>query len=261
MQDEPIIDVCNLSFEIENNTILSDVSFSIRKGEYVSILGPNGAGKSTLLKCLNRIVPLSRGTIRISGKNLQDFPQKVLAQTLGYVPQFREMAYPFTVHEFLLISRHPYLSPFRPPAPSDHAAVKKALELTGMSNFNKRRICTLSGGECQKIFIAAALTQETPVLLLDEPTAFLDPKYQSEINRLLKSLKNDCGTTVIAVSHDINSAVLGSDKILALKQGHIVFWGDAHDVMNPEILERIFDTAFTFVNHPVAGISIVVPEH
>jgi len=261
MSDREIIEMAGVSCSIGAKAVLRDISFSVREGEYLSILGPNGAGKTTLLKCLDRIASAWEGAIRLFGKPLHDYSRKELARLISYVPQSRDPLFPFTVREFLFMSRYPYLSPFAPPAKADHDAVDKALQLTSMTSFSERRVSTLSGGECQKVFIAAAVAQETPILLLDEPITFLDPRYQCEIIRLLKQLNRDASTTVIAVSHDINSAVLSSDRILALKEGRIVFWGDVQEVMDPRTLEGIFDTTFTFAEHPVAGIPVVVPEH
>jgi len=130
-----------------------------------------------------------------------------------------------------------------------------------MTAFAGRRLSTLSGGECQKVHIAAALAQRAPIVLLDEPISFLDPRYQYEVNRLLKQLNRDSQLTIVTVSHDINSAVLNSDRVLALKRGKVVYWGDGEDVMHPQTLQSIFDTEFTFAQHPVAGTPVVVPEH
>ena len=256
-----VIDVSGLTFETAGTTILHNVSFSVLEGEYLSILGPNGAGKTTLLKCINRILEATSGIVRIAGKPLEDYSQRQLARVLGYVPQFREGALPYRVREFLLMSRFPYMNPFSPPSRHDHRAVDKALETTHLADMAERDMATLSGGEIQKVLIAAALTQETPVLLLDEPITFLDPRYQTEINRLLRTLNTAYDVTVIAVSHDINSAVLSSDRILALKTGEVVFHGGVDEVTNADTLRLIFDTSFTFARHPVAGVPVVVPEH
>lgn len=258
---QPIVTVSQLHCSLGGNPVLEDVSFHANPGDYVSVIGPNGAGKTTLLRCLNRIIADWKGDIRIAGRSVREYRQKELARQVGYVPQQHEALYPFTVREFVLMSRYPFIGPFSPPRADDRDAVEEALEITGMSAFAERRLTTLSGGERQKVFIASALAQDTDILLLDEPITFLDPRYQYEINRLLKTLNREHGTTVIAVSHDINSAVMASERILALKEGKVVYWGSEEDLMNAGTLRDIFDTAFVFATHPVTGGPVVVPEH
>ena len=261
MDADTIISAAHVHYDIDGAPILRDVSFAVQEGEYLSILGPNGAGKTTLLKCLNGIVRNWQGEIRVGGDDVKKLQQREIARKLGYVPQLRDSPAAFTVRDFMLMSRYAYCGPFNPPSKTDYAVVSESLELTDMTAFAERRLSTLSGGECQKVYIAAALAQQAPVVLLDEPISFLDPRYQYEINRLLKQLNRDTRLTIVAVSHDINSAVLNSDRILALKQGRIVFWGSVREVMEPGTLQSIFDTEFTFAQHPVAGIPVVVPEH
>lgn len=207
MSGQPALHVTDLHYAVGATRILHGISFSVRAGQYTAIIGPNGAGKTTLLKCINRIAAHWRGSIELYGQSLHHFSQKQLAKTLSYVPQLQETTFAFTVREFLLMSRFPYLSPFTPASRQDHQAVDSALDTTGMTDFSARTLGTLSSGERQKVYIAAALAQDTPVLLLDEPVTFLDPRYQAQVNRLLQHLHQECGRTVITVSHDINGAL------------------------------------------------------
>ena len=158
-----MIEVSRFSFSIGRKEILKDVSFAVQEGEYLSITGPNGAGKSTLLKRLVRIHHGGDGAIRLAGKPLDDYSQKTLAQQISYVPQADGRVAPFTVHEFVMMGRYPYLSPFSPAGTDDEKAVRQALAMTETSSFAQRSLHTLSGGERQKVFIAAALAQETSV--------------------------------------------------------------------------------------------------
>ncbi len=255
-----IIDLEAYRFRIGGKEILRDISFAVRKGEYVSIVGPNGAGKTTLLKCISRIHKGGHGKIAVAGRNIDRYSQRDLALEISYVPQAEGRNAPFTVYEIVMMGRYPYLSPFSPPGAPDIAAVREALSVTGTSQFSDRLLGTLSGGERQKVYIAAALAQEASVLLLDEPTTFLDPKHEADIYRLLAEINRGRGVTIISVTHDINSAVLTSRKILALKKGSVAFWGPAEDFMDEEILGKIYDKPFSLMKHPQNDRTIIIPE-
>jgi iron complex transport system ATP-binding protein len=258
--DSPILEIASYHFEMSGREILRDISFSVREGEYVSIVGPNGAGKTTLLKCVSRIHKGGRGRIAVAGKNLDAYSQRDLALEVSYVPQAEGRHAPFTVDEFVLMGRYPYLSPFSAPSPADIAAVREALEVTGTAVFADRFLGTLSGGERQKVYIAAALAQQSRILLLDEPTTFLDPRHESDIYRLLASVNRERGVTIVSVTHNINSAVLTSRTILALKSGAVAYCGPAEEFMNGNILEGIYDKPFERMNHPRYGRTIIAPE-
>lgn len=254
-----IIEIESFSFSIRQKTILDDLSLAIREGEYVSIVGPNGAGKTTLIKCLNRIFKNGKGQIKIAGKDLTKYCQKDLAKMTSYVPQANGHHFSFTVREFVLMGRYPYISPFSSVSEKDEAAVEKALGITGTRPWADRLITTLSGGERQKVLIAAALAQEARILLLDEPITFLDPGYQDDIYAILKRVNLDQGVTIVSATHDINSAVLHSQKIVALKQGSLFFNGLPEDIMNSEMLFKLYGKHFSFVAHPETGIPIILP--
>jgi iron complex transport system ATP-binding protein len=258
--ENTVIEITRFSFSISSKAILKDISLNVKEGEYISIVGPNGAGKTTLLKCLDRIHKGGSGDIRIDGKPLDKYSQKELARKLSYVPQADGRISPFTVYEFVMMGRYPHLSPFSSPDKEDKDAVHDALTITGISEFAERFLRTLSGGERQKVFIAAALAQGAKVLLLDEPTTFLDPKHQTDVHRLLERANRERGFTVVSVTHDINSAVLTSRRILALKNGVVVFCGFVDKFMNNEILQKIYEKSFLFMKHPQTGKTIVAPE-
>lgn len=254
----PLLKVDRLGFVRDGRAILRDVSFSVARGEYVAIVGPNGAGKTTLLKCLDRIQEATGGVVLL-GRPLNEYRQRELARRIGYVPQADGRLLPFTVEEFVTLGRYPYLSPFSPVSREDRQAVRDALEQTGMAAFAARRIDTLSGGERQKAMIAAALAQGANLLLLDEPTTFLDYRHQAEIRDVLRRAHRERGTTVIAVTHDVNAAALESDRVLALRAGEVVFDGPPGDLMQPERLQAIYGTPLVLVAHPQAGLPMIVP--
>ena len=256
---DAVIEIHHFSFGLEKKEILRDVSFRVHQGEYLSIVGPNGAGKTTLLKCLDRIYTGGTGEIRVFGRPLESYRQKDLARRISYVPQADGRVFPFTVAQFVLMGRYPYLSPFSSITKEDRQAVAEALERTGTREFADRLLNTLSGGERQKAYIAAALAQGADVLLLDEPTTFLDYRHQAEVRDLLARV-NASGVTIVTVTHDVNRAVLESHRIVALRGGSVVFCGRPVDVMHPEVLRQIYDTPFLLVNHPHADLPVIVPR-
>lgn len=254
------IRVEGLSFRIDPRLILEQISFAIPMGEFVSVIGPNGAGKTTLIKCLHRILRATGGSIEILGKPLGRYSQRELAKVMSYVPQGDGRFFPFSVFEFVLMGRYPHLSPFSTITPEDKRAAERALEMTDTTAFRDRAIQTLSGGERQKVFIAAALAQGARILLLDEPTTFLDYRHQAEVMDLLRNLNRDEGLTLVAVTHDVNSGTLAGDRVLALKEGRLVFDGPPGDLLAGNALAAIYDTEFRFVQDPEGDAPIVLPR-
>jgi iron complex transport system ATP-binding protein len=257
---QPVIEIVNLSLIINSKSILNSVSLQIFDGDYLSIIGPNGAGKTSLLKCLMRINSSYEGQIRFQGQSLEKISQKKLAKQISYVPQANGRVFPFSVEEFVMMGRYPHLNPFSSFSAADRDAVHHSLAITGIEPFADRLMNTLSGGERQIVFIAAALAQGAKIMLLDEPTTFLDPKHEAEIYAILKRLNQELGMTIVSVTHNINSAVLQSDKIVILKQGRVMYAGKAQDIIQSEILKQAYDKSFTFMIHPVTGQTIIAPE-
>ncbi len=249
----------NLAYAYDRVRVLADVSFAVREGEYLSVIGPNGAGKSTLLKCLNRVLTGWSGEVSVLGTPSEQLSQRKLATMLGYVPQPGGRTMPFTVTEFVLMGRYPYLSPFTLVSREDRTAVREALSQVGVEHLAHRQIDSLSGGEQQMAYIAAALVQGARVLLLDEPTAFLDYRHQVDSSRLLRRLNRDQGVTILAVTHDINHAVAFSDRILAIKDGRISFNGTPEALVADSRLEAIYDTPFRRYIAPSVETPVLMP--
>jgi iron complex transport system ATP-binding protein len=254
------IEIEGLEFRIDNFQILTGVSFSVDCGEALAIVGPNGAGKSTLLKCLNGILSPKKGSVRILGRPIEGFRQSELAMSVAYVPQAVGNLLPFTVFEFVLLGRYPYLSPFSSVNKEDEAAASDALSMTETDHLENRLMSTLSGGEFQKVLIAASLAQSAEILLLDEPTTFLDPKHQTEIIRILKRTNQEKGTTMIVVTHDLNSAVILGNRILAMKEGRAIFQGMTDEIMSEEVLRMVYGQDFDFLPHPKLNRVLAVPR-
>ena len=252
----------SFSFAADSHNILENITFSINKGEYLSVIGPNGAGKSTLLKCLMRVCPQgrARGDIRVKDRPLAAYDQRSLATVMAYVPQAGGWVPPFTVEELLRLSRYPYVATFGVLRKTDIAAVQRALRLTGMEALATRRMPTLSGGERQKAFLAAALAQETEVLLLDEPASFLDPKHTVALHRLIRGLKEEHGMTIMTVTHDLNHALGMGGKVLVLREGRQLFFGPAEDLQGVGVLEEAFGHSFLYVRHPKTEKPVLLAE-
>ncbi len=260
-ENEPALLVEGLSFSVGGVPILRDISVRIGAGERWSIVGPNGAGKSTLLQCLMRIHTRWTGAVHLAGRPLAAYSQRALARRVAYVPQpGGEQRLPFTVRDFVAMGRYPYAGAFGTAHASDQAAIDGALERTGTTPLAARIIDSLSGGERQKVFIAAALAQGADILLLDEPTAFLDYRHQAEVATLLHALNEDCGATVVSVTHDVNAARLSGGRVLALRAGAVAWQGGAAGLMDATRLEAIFGASFRFLEDPATGVRLVAPQ-
>ncbi len=236
------------------------MSFHVKRGEYVTIVGPNGAGKTTLLKCFDRLIVGGDGELTICGIRREKYHQRDLARLIAYVPQADGRLIPFTVEQFLLMCRYPYLSPFAPVSKEDRRTVREAMDRTETAQFAGRILTTLSGGERQKVYLAAALAQGASIWLLDEPTTFLDYGRQAEILSLLSVANRRFGVTIVSVTHDLNHAVLETDRVIAIKEGRVEFNGTPAEIMQPAVLQRIYGTSLLLVDHPQAGVPMIVPR-
>ncbi|MEO0508772.1 MAG: ABC transporter ATP-binding protein [Verrucomicrobiota bacterium] len=254
------IQVEGLRLQMSGETILENVSFEVGKGEFFSIIGPNGAGKTSLIKCLGRIHNHWTGRVYINGQDLQAFSQRDLARFLSYVPQAEGRTLPFSVFEFVLMGRYPHLSPFSTISIKDREVVTSILDLAGLTEFSDRRMDTLSGGERQMVFIAAALAQGAETLLLDEPTAFLDYRHQVQVSELLRRLNKENKITVISISHDINAACAQSTRVMAMKDGTCLFVETPENTMNSDRLQGLYDTSFLIADHPAGMGRIALME-
>jgi iron complex transport system ATP-binding protein len=252
----------DFTFTLDGRPILNRIEFTMPEGRYRSVIGPNGAGKSTLLKCLLRLHERgrARGEIFLKGRSLSEYGQKKLARTLAYVPQAGGWIPPFTVDELLRLSRYPYLPLTGGFSRADLLAVRKALELTELTDLADRPLRALSGGERQRAFLAAALAQETPVLLLDEPASFLDPKHAAGLNALLKKLHQEQGLSLITVTHDLNHPLDAGGLALVLREGRQIFFGPAGELLQNGVLERAYQHQFTYFAHPRSGRPTILTD-
>jgi iron complex transport system ATP-binding protein len=255
------LDIRSLSFSAGGASILRNISARIGAGETWSIIGANGAGKSTLLKCLMRIHTGWTGEVRLFDRRLACYSQRELARRMAYVPQpGGDQRFPYTVYEFVRMGRYAYSGPFGSAHLGDRKAIAHAMARAGIETFAGRTLDTLSGGERQKVFIAAALAQGGDVLLLDEPTAFLDYRHQAEVARILHTINRETSATILRVTHDVNAAILTGGYALALREGEVAWCGRADELMCEERLNAIFDATFRFLDDPVTGLRLVAPQ-
>jgi len=255
-----IIEARQLCYQVDGRRILDDISFSMEEGEYLAVVGPNGAGKTTLVRCLGRILRDWAGDILLSGKSLLRYRQRQLGRLVSYVPQATYRVLPFNVEEFVMMGRYPYLDAFGIPAAPDRSAVTSALELTETHHLRHRALMTLSGGERQMVFIAAAIAQAPRLLLLDEPATFLDYRHQAQVNRILRQINGSSGTAIMTVHHDVNHAIDCAHRILALKDGKLFYLGDTPGFLEPGRPEQLYDMGFLRSPAGPGGRTRLLPE-
>ncbi len=256
-----LLEVCDLTWSYDpRRPVLCGIGFRVQAGERVALIGPNGAGKTTLIKCLNGLLRISEGVVMLAGRSLREYGPRELARTAAYVPQPMSAGLPFKVRDFVAMGRYPYGGVWRGTSPEDQEAVEWALRLTGTVEFAERRHDTLSGGERQKVMLAAALAQRTPLLLLDEPSAFLDPGHQHEIDGILQTVSRRLGVTLITATHDLNRAALTSDRVLGLRDGRLLCDATPLEALAPEMLRRLYDSEFARVLHPEVGLPMILPR-
>lgn len=245
-----ILNVSNASCIINGKAILEDISFTLDTGDLVSVVGPNGAGKSTLIKLIDRLTPLTGGSISIFGRDLANYSRRDLAKIISYVPPQGSMNADFTVKNFVMTGRYPHFKAFKGVSTCDIEKVNRAMELTSIQRIKDVPMEKLGGGEYQRVIIAAALAQGTQIMLLDEPVAFLDPKSSDDIHELLIKLNRQEGISIIMVTNDINYALLIGSKLLGLKGGRLLFFDDGATLAESKGFNYLFDKGFSYVNHP-----------
>lgn len=236
--------------------VLRDCDLVLEAGEIVAVVGPNGAGKSTLVRVLAGLLRPSRGEVRVAGLRLADLSRAEIARRVAVVPQAQETLFPFSVREIVTLGRTARLDLLGRLAADDRAAVDRALALLDLGALADRRIDAVSGGERQRAVLAMALAQETPVLLLDEPTVHLDPGHQLATLGLLRRLARDRGTTVLAVVHDLNLAAL-ADRVVVLEAGGVRGVGAPAGVLTGELVTAVFGPGWRVTLD--GGIPLVAP--
>ncbi|MGW0038684.1 ABC transporter ATP-binding protein [Gordonia sp. NPDC003376] len=243
----------------DERIIIDGLDVDVPDAAVTTIIGPNGCGKSTLLRCLARLLPPKSGTVLLDGVDITTLRPKSVAQTLGILPQNPVAPEGLTVRDLVGRGRHPYQKWYRQASSEDEQAVDEALELTATADLADRTLDALSGGQRQRVWIALALAQGTDLLLLDEPTTYLDLTHSLEVLDLVHSLKVEHGKTIVMVLHDLNLAVRYSDSLFVMRDGRLVEQGSPESVMSVELLEQAFGLRAEIITDPVFGGPMIVP--
>jgi len=242
---EPVLAARGLVRDEGRRTVLGPLDLEIAERECLAVVGPNGAGKTTLLRCLSGLRAATRGALFHRGRPYSALSRRELARRIAYVPQVRPAEVPLTVREVVLLGRFPYLARLQlAPSALDHRAVENALAAVGIEALAERPLDELSGGERQMAWIAAALAQESEVLILDEPTTHLDPRHQRDVAGLLLRLHRESGATIVLATHDLELAGLLGDRVLALSAGRAFALGAPGEVLAAGPLAVLFDAPF-----------------
>jgi iron complex transport system ATP-binding protein len=243
----------------QTQQVLDHVSFDVDRGAILGLLGPNGSGKTTLVRILAGMLRPDAGRVTLDGASVAEMPRRDLARRVALVPQETHTTFDFSVIDMVLMGRYPHLGPFELERPADLEIARDALRATGTEALESRPFATLSGGEKQRVTIAAALAQASDILLLDEPTTALDVGFQFEITALLKGLNASHGTTMVVSTHDLNFAAALCDRIVLIKSGSVLAVGATADTLNAANIRRLYDVDADVRFHERAGHVTVVP--
>lgn len=239
--------------------VLHDVSFSVGQGEFFIVIGPNGSGKTTLVKALSKAARFQAGEIQILGRPLQHYSTRSLARCVAVVPQAVPADIPFTVAEVVLMGRSPHLPWLGFERRMDREIAHQAIRFTDLEHLACRRLDQLSAGERQRVLIARAICQQPRLMILDEPTSALDLAHQTQVMDLMERLREDEGTTIVMVSHDLNLAALYADRLLLLKAGRVVSLGTPGQVLTFETLELTYGCVLLVDENPLKPVPRVTP--
>jgi ABC-type cobalamin/Fe3+-siderophores transport system ATPase subunit len=255
----PLLSTEALTVGYEQRIISENLNVRIPDGSFTVIVGPNACGKSTLLRALARLVRPRSGQVLLDGKSVASLPAKELARRLGLLPQSSIAPDGITVADLVARGRYPHQKLLRQWSAQDEAAVADAMQATGITPLSGRLVDELSGGQRQRVWVAMVLAQQTPLLLLDEPTTFLDIAHQIELLELCRDLNRDKGHTLVAVLHDLNHASRYANNIIAMKDGAVVAEGAPSDVITEALVEDVFGLPCRIIEDPVSGTPLVVP--
>jgi iron complex transport system ATP-binding protein len=245
----PAVQIRNLVFAYNQRLVLDHLSLFVEKGDMVGILGPNGSGKTTLLKLLSAVLA-GKGEVKVNGKAIQSYGRRELSRLFAVVPQESQINFPYTVAEIVLMGRASHHTALTFEGERDLEAARKSMELTDTLCLSNRYLHELSGGEKQRVIIARALAQEPEILLLDEPSAFLDLRHQVQILELIRQLNREHGLTIIAALHDLNLAALFFPRLVMLCGGKIYRDGTPNEVLTEETIEEVYGIRVRIQIHP-----------
>ena len=257
--EHPVAQAENLGVSYQEQSIFSGVTFSVAAGEFFLIIGPNGSGKTSLLKTIAGLLPPATGGMKVFGRAPLTQPRRQFARRVAVVPQQAPTDFPFRVAETVLMGRSPHLGLWELEKAADRQLAAEIMEFTEISHLAHRRLDQLSGGERQRVFIARALCQQPSLLLLDEPTAALDPAHQIRILDLMERLRRQHQVTIIMVSHDLNLAAMYGDRLLLLGDGGMAGLGSPHEVLTYHRLEKTYGCLMLVDENPLGRVPRVIP--
>ncbi|SDC20377.1 iron complex transport system ATP-binding protein [Geodermatophilus telluris] len=249
----------SVSLAYDDRVVVRDLDLSLTDGSFTAIVGPNGCGKSTLLRALGRLLRPQAGQVLLDGRSIARTPTREVARVLGLLPQTPLAPAGLTVADLVARGRHPHQSWLRQWSREDEAAVAEAMAWTDLGGLADRPVDELSGGQRQRAWISMALAQGTDLLLLDEPTTYLDLSHQIDVLELVTRLHAERGRTVVVVLHDLNLAARYAQRLVAMRDGVLVASGTPHEVLTERLLADVFDLEARVVPDPVAGTPMVVP--
>lgn len=255
------VSVCakNLSYKYDGVPVLNNLSFAVNNGEFFIVIGPNGSGKTTLMKIIAGLVKPRIGKLEIKGQPIKKYKRKILARKIAFVPQQVPTDFPFVVEDVVLFGRSPHLGTFGLASCEDLSHSQQAMKFTEISHLARRRLNQLSGGECQRVFIARAICQNPDIIVLDEPTASLDIAHQLRIMDMMEKMKQEKNITVIMVSHDVNLAAMYADTLMLINQGELVKVGPPGGVLTYETLEAVYGCPLLVDENPLDKLPRVTP--
>ena len=259
VKNEYSIMVNNLNCILNGTSILNNINITFEKGKFYSIVGPNGSGKTTLLKNILKLIDVDRNTIFIDNNEVTKLKSNELSKLVSYVPQNTNIEFNFLVKDIVMMGRNPYLKRFQAESKEDYEIAEKAMRITDIWDLRDRGINTLSGGERQRAIIARALTQNTDIILLDEPISQLDIHHQINLMKLLKELTEKMNITVITVIHDLNYAIQYSDYLVFLNDGKVFSCGCPEEVITKDNLKKIYNMEFHIMNNSLTNKPIILP--
>jgi iron complex transport system ATP-binding protein len=241
------------------HVVLQALTLTLHSAEVLALIGPNGAGKTTLLRVLARLLQPQTGTVLLAGQNAWRLSPRAVARRLALAPQQEAAHWPGTVEQAVALGRAPHRGWLLPYTAHDHEVIERVLQQTGLEGLRHRLLTELSGGEQRRVILARALAQEPQVLLLDEPTAHLDLKYQTEVLTLVQRLAYQDGLTVIIALHDLNQAALCAQRLALLASGRLLALGPADEILTPERLAHAYGVEVVVTPHPIYGTPMVAP--
>ncbi|MFF4299032.1 ABC transporter ATP-binding protein [Streptomyces vinaceus] len=249
-----------LTLAYEDRVVVEELDLSVPDGEVTVIVGPNACGKSTTLRALGRLLRPRAGAVLLDGAALSSLPTRRIAQTIGLLPQSPTAPEAITVADLVARGRQPHQRWWQQWSETDERAVADAMARTSVADLADRPVDALSGGQRQRVWIAMALAQDTELLLLDEPTTFLDIAHQVEVLDLIRQLNHERGRTVVAVLHDLNQAARYADHLVAMKAGRVVAQGPPSAVVTAELVREVFGLDAVVIPDPVTGSPLIVPS-